>query len=125
MATVGDPIGSGFVKSLGRPEGNITGLSSLASDIGSKQLELLIGMVPRLSRVGILVNPANPTLATLRENVQSAAQRRGVNVQTLEARTAPEIEHAFAVMTQAQAVRSSSRLMVFSSSSTARSPNWR
>lgn len=103
MAAVGDPIGSGFVKSLARPEGNITGLSSLASDIGSKQLELLIVVVPRLARVGMIVNPANPTLSTLRDNVRSAAQRQGVVVQTLEARTATEIERAFAAMTQAQA----------------------
>jgi putative ABC transport system substrate-binding protein len=71
--------------------------------MGSKQLELLLSVVPKLSRVGILVNPVNPTLATLVENVRAAAQGRGVVVQALEARTAPEIERAFAAMTQAQA----------------------
>ena len=100
MATSGDPIGSGFVKSLARPGANITGFSNLTSDIGAKQLELLVSMVPKLSRVAVLVNPANPSLATFLKNVQSAAQRVGVTVLSLEARTAQEIESAFPMMTQ-------------------------
>jgi len=100
MATSGDPIGSGFVKSLARPGANITGFSNLTSDIGAKQLELLVSMVPKLSRVAVLVNPANPSLATFLKNVQSAAQRVGVTVLSLEARTAQEIENAFPMMTQ-------------------------
>jgi putative ABC transport system substrate-binding protein len=100
MATSGDPIGSGFVKSLARPGANITGFSNLTSDIGAKQLELLVSMVPKLSRVAVLVNPANPSLATFLKNVQSAAQRVGVTVLPLEARTAQEIENAFPMMTQ-------------------------
>lgn len=61
MATSGDPIGSGFVASLARPGGNITGLSKLLADVGPKQLELLSGMVPKLSRVAMLFNPVNPS----------------------------------------------------------------
>jgi putative ABC transport system substrate-binding protein len=100
MATSGDPIGSGFVKSLARPGGNITGLSNLTSDIGTKQLELLVGMVPKLSRVAILVNPVNPSLATFLKYVQSEAQKAGVMSLPLEARTAQEIENAFTAMNQ-------------------------
>lgn len=103
MATSGDPIGSGFVKSLARPGGNITGLSNLSSDVGTKQLELLLGMMPKLSRLAVLKNPANPSLGTFLENVQSAAQRGGVKVLSVEARTGQEIESAFSVMTQAKA----------------------
>jgi putative ABC transport system substrate-binding protein len=103
MATSGDPIGSGFVKSLARPGGNITGFSNLSSDLGTKQLELLLGMVPKLSRVAVLVNPVNPSLATFLKNIQSAAQGSGVKVLPVEARTAQEIENAFPVMTQAKA----------------------
>ena len=103
MASSGDPIGSGFVKSLARPGGNITGLSNLTSEIGTKQLELLLSMVPKLSRVAVLVNPVNPSLATLLKNVQSAAQGAGVKVLPVEARTAEEIENAFPTMTQGNA----------------------
>jgi putative ABC transport system substrate-binding protein len=103
MATSGDPIGSGFVKSLSRPGGNITGLSNLSSDVGSKQLELLLGMMPKLSRVALLKNPANPSLGTFLENVQSAARGVGVKVLPVEARTEQEIQSAFPVMMQAKA----------------------
>jgi putative ABC transport system substrate-binding protein len=103
MATSGDPIGSGFVQNLARPGGNITGLSNLTSDIGSKQLELLLGIVPKLSRVAVLVNPVNPSLGTFVKNVQSAAQGGSVKVLPVEARTAQEIEEAFPTMTQANA----------------------
>jgi putative ABC transport system substrate-binding protein len=103
MATSGDPIGSGFVKSLARPGGNITGLSNLTSDIGAKQLELLLGMVPKLSSVAVLVNPVNPSLATFLKNVQSAAHGIGVNVLPVEARTAQEIEYAFSTMSEGKA----------------------
>jgi len=99
MATSGDPIGSGFVKSLARPGGNITGLSNLTSDISTKQLELLLSMVPKLSAVAVLVNPVNPSLATFLKNVQSAAQGVSVKVLPVEARTAQEIENAFPTMT--------------------------
>jgi len=103
MATSGDPIGSGFVKSLARPGGNITGFSNLTSDIGTKQLELLLGMVPKLARVTVLINPVNPALNTFLKNVQSAAQRGSVTVLPMEARTVQEIENAFPVMAQAKA----------------------
>ena len=103
MATSGDPIGSGFVKSLARPGANITGFSNLSSDIGTKQLELLLGMVPKLSRVAVLVNPVNPSLGTFLKNIQSAAQGGSVKVLPVEARTAQEIENAFPVMAQAKA----------------------
>jgi len=103
MATSGDPLGSGFVKSLARPGGNITGLSNLTSDIGTKQLELLLSMVPKLSRVAVLVNPVNPALATFLKNVQSAAQGLSVKVLPVEARSAREIENAFPTMTHGNA----------------------
>ena len=95
MATSGDPIGSGFVRNLARPGGNITGLSNLTSDIGAKQLELLVGMVPKLSHVAVLLNPLNPSMVSFLKNVQSAAQVHSVKIARLEAATAHEIENAF------------------------------
>jgi ABC-type uncharacterized transport system substrate-binding protein len=103
MATSADPIGSGFVKSLARPGGNITGLSNMSSDIGPKQLDLLLSMTPKLSRVAVLVNPTNPSLDTFLKHIQSAAHRSSVKVLPVEARTAREIENAFPAMTQANA----------------------
>src|SRR5437016_3534561 len=58
MATAGDPVGSGFVKSLARPGGNITGLSNMAGDIAAKFIELLRSVVPKLSRVAMLTPSA-------------------------------------------------------------------
>jgi putative ABC transport system substrate-binding protein len=103
MASSGDPIGSGFVKNLARPGGNITGLSNLTSDIGSKQLELLLSVVPKLSRVAILVNPVNPSLSTFVTLVRAQAQRVGITTLPVEARTVQEIQNAFSVMTQGNA----------------------
>jgi len=100
MATSGDPLGSGFVASLARPGGNITGLSNLLGDISAKQLELLLGVVPKLSRVAMLVNPINPSNAGNLKNVQSAAGNINVRILPVEARNSQEIENAFSLMTQ-------------------------
>src|SRR4029077_2506370 len=60
MAQVGDPVGSGFVASLARPGGNITGLSSLAPELSGKRLELLKEIVPKLSRVAVFGTSTRP-----------------------------------------------------------------
>ncbi len=70
-----DPVGSGLIKSLAHPGGNITGLSSLAVDIGPKHLEMLLGMVPKLTRVAVLVNFDNPSHPVTLKNIQAAAQK--------------------------------------------------
>src|SRR5450631_1657483 len=59
MAAPGDPVGSGFVKSLARPGGNITGLSNMSGDTGAKIVELLLSVVPKVSRVAVLVTPTS------------------------------------------------------------------
>src|SRR5450755_2994422 len=65
MATTGDPVGSGFVKSLARPGGNITGLSNMSGDTGAKLVELLLSLVPKVSRVAVLVTPTSTTYHAL------------------------------------------------------------
>ena len=95
MAFDDDPVGSGFVASLARPGGNITGLSTLAPEISGKQLELLKEIVPKLSRVGVLgdvTRPGNPQ--ALRE-INVAADAFGVQLQYLEVRDPKDIETAF------------------------------
>lgn len=95
MATVGDPVGSGFAKSLARPEANITGLSVMSGDISPKLLELLLTVTPDLSRVAILVNPTNPAYIATLKSVQATAKSAGVHTLTVEVRSAEDIEKAF------------------------------
>ena len=103
MINVADPVGSGLVKSLARPGGNITGFSNLSADIAPKLLELLHGMVRQVSRVAVLVNPSDVGTVLAMKNIQAAALRTGVTVQPVEARTPQEIENAFAVMMRQKA----------------------
>lgn len=103
MATTVDPVGSGFVKSLSRPATNMTGLSNLTLDIGPKTLEIMLSMVPKLSQVAVLVNPANPAHAAILKSTQAAAQKLNVKVLPAEARTAQEIERAFSLMARERA----------------------
>jgi putative ABC transport system substrate-binding protein len=100
MATTGDPVGSGFVKSLARPGGNITGLSNMGGDIGPKQFDLLRSVVPKLSRVAVLVSPTSTTYRAISESVQVAAQKTNVKTLVIEASTPQEIENAFSAMTR-------------------------
>ena len=95
-----DPVGSGFVASLVRPGGNITGLSNLIGDLGPKHFEMLRSMVPKLSRVAILVNPTNSGHATILKTVQTAAQKSSIKILSVQAGDPQEIEGAFSTMTQ-------------------------
>jgi putative ABC transport system substrate-binding protein len=103
MGTTGDPLASGFVKSLARPEGNITGLSNLGGDVSAKLLELLLSVVPTLSRVGVLLTPTSSTYRTISENIQAAAQKAGVKTVMVEASNPREIETAFSVLARENA----------------------
>jgi putative tryptophan/tyrosine transport system substrate-binding protein len=103
MATSLDPVATGFVASLARPGGNITGLSAMAPDLVGKQLELLKEVVPRVSRMALLGNPANPGTAPMVRRAQDAARASGIRLQPLEARSPGEIDSAFAAMTRERA----------------------
>ena len=103
MAVTADPVGSGFVASLSRPGGNITGLSSLNVDVSSKYLELLRAAVPKLSRVAVLVNPGHLLHPDFLKQVQAAAKTTGVNVSPVQASTASQIEAALGAMTRERA----------------------
>ena len=98
MAYSTDPVGNGFVASLARPGGNTTGLAGSSDDSAPKQLELLTTVMPRLSRVAILTNPHNPNSAAVIKSAQSAAQKVGLVVVPVEARSLEEIEDAFAAI---------------------------
>jgi putative ABC transport system substrate-binding protein len=95
MAFDDDPVGSGFAASLARPGGNITGLSTLASEISGKQLELLREIVPKLSRVAVLGNASQPGHPQALKEINVAADAFRVQVQYLEVRGPKDVETAF------------------------------
>ena len=84
MSFDGDPVGSGFVASLARPGGNITGLSSLAPEISGKQLEFLKEIVPTLSRVAVLGNSPEPGNAPALKEVKLAGGAFKIQIQYLD-----------------------------------------
>jgi putative tryptophan/tyrosine transport system substrate-binding protein len=103
MSLVNDPLGSGLVPNLARPGGNVTGISLMAPDLVGKQLGVLKEMIPKVSRVALLRNPANPASAPQLREAETAARALGVRLQTLEARVSQEIDSAFAAMTRERA----------------------
>ena len=88
--------------SLARPGGNVTGFSAGAPGLYGKRLEVLKETLPRLSRVGFLLNPTNPAGVALKE-IRTAGQELGVQVQSLEVRSPNDIDSAFEAATKAQA----------------------
>ena len=98
MIGVTDPVGSGLVASLGKPGGNVTGLSMQAADIISKRLELLMAIVPKLSRVAVLMNRANPGNLIALKELQAGARNVGVTVLPIDTTTPEQIEQGFARM---------------------------
>jgi putative ABC transport system substrate-binding protein len=95
MVAVGDPIGSGLVASLGRPGGNATGLVSIAPDLEGKRLQLLREVVPKLSDVTFLLNPANPFHVASEKEVRAAAKALGLKVSFVAVRAESEFDRAF------------------------------
>ena len=95
MATGGDPVGTGAVSNLARPGGNITGLSSLTSEVDAKRFELLRELLPTLSRVGVLMNPVNSFNIIAAQHVRSVAETLGVGLDFVEVSAEAEFDEAF------------------------------
>jgi putative tryptophan/tyrosine transport system substrate-binding protein len=100
VPALGDPVEEGFVKSLARPGGNITGTGSTAEGLTGKRLELLKEAIPKLSRVGVLWNPANQGGPRQWQETQSAARKLRLTLQSLEVRDPDDVPRAFSTMTQ-------------------------
>jgi putative tryptophan/tyrosine transport system substrate-binding protein len=98
FAVANDPVGSGFVASLARPGGNITGLSLQSTDVATKRLELLREILPGTRRLAILVNVGNPGSVLEMGEVGTAARAVGLEVSTVEIRRAEDIVPAFEVL---------------------------
>src|SRR5439155_16816311 len=86
FTSASDPISAGLVKSLARPGGNITGLTTGGPELYGKRLELLKERVPRFSRVAVLWNPENPDSNIAFKESQTAARKLGFQLQSLEVR---------------------------------------
>jgi ABC transporter substrate binding protein len=105
FAVAADPVSTGLVASLARPGGNVTGLSSQASDLAGKRLALLQEVVPGLGRLAILTNVGSPNALLEMREVQATTSTLGLEVATLEIRRAEDIAPAFeAIKGQAQAL---------------------
>jgi putative ABC transport system substrate-binding protein len=95
MVAASDPVSSGFVASIARPGGNITGLTSQSQDLAGKTLQLLKEAAPNLSRVAVLFDPVPGARRTLRE-MEAAAPALGLQLQAVEVRSPGELDGAFA-----------------------------
>jgi putative ABC transport system substrate-binding protein len=98
-----DPVGEGFVASLARPGGNITGLSNLRAELIGKQLEFLKETVPQSTRIAVLANPASPGYAPLLHNLTVVAEALKLALHVVELHRAEELDTAFAPMIRAGA----------------------
>jgi ABC-type uncharacterized transport system substrate-binding protein len=126
-----DPVGNGFVASLARPGGNITGLATLSPELSGKRLELLKEIIPRLSRVAVFGTSTNPGNAQALRETELAAEAFGVQVQYLDVLVPRDIETSFraaskgradAVLGLASAVLTSHRKQVIDFAAKSRLP---
>jgi len=96
-----DPVQLGLVESLAHPGGNVTGVTSLSSEMSVKQLELLKEAIPRVSRIAVLWNPDNPWHPIAVKALESAGRSLGVTLQLLKVRRPQDFDDAFGAMTRA------------------------
>ena len=97
-----DPVRSGIVTSLARPDANLTGINFFSGELSAKRLELLRELVPGSTRVAVLVNPTNPTVETMLKDVESASRAIGLQTRVLNVSTSSEINEAFATLVREQ-----------------------
>jgi putative ABC transport system substrate-binding protein len=100
MTGSSDPVGTGFVASLARPGGNITGLSLLSPELSGKRLELLREIIRDLSRLAILLNPDDPPVVFSLRETEKTARAWGMEVSLVEARSGEDLDGAFALITK-------------------------
>jgi putative tryptophan/tyrosine transport system substrate-binding protein len=98
FAVAVDPVGTGLVASLARPGGNVTGLSMQSTDLAAKRLELLREVLPGLRRLAIMANVGYPAAVLEKGEVQAAARKLGLDVDTLEIRRPEDIAPAFGAL---------------------------
>jgi putative tryptophan/tyrosine transport system substrate-binding protein len=102
MTGTSDPVGTGFVASLARPGGNITGLSLLSPELSGKRLELLRQITKDPSRLAILLNPDGPAVVSSLRETEKAARASGMEISLVEARSGEDLDGAFALIAKIQ-----------------------
>lgn len=95
MAAIGDPVGLGFVTSLARPGGNVTGLSNMGGDLAGKRLQLLKEAVPAAKRIAVMLHPDEPIVPIQLKDLSAAAPHIGVELETIPVRHPHELERGF------------------------------
>ncbi|MFO1109289.1 MAG: ABC transporter substrate-binding protein [Bradyrhizobium sp.] len=103
MVSIADPVASGLAVELARPGGNVTGTSNMATELSGKIVQLLIEVLPRMKRVGVVKNSTNPSSATSLRATEQAFHALGLQIEIVDAGNADEYETAFARLS-AQAV---------------------
>src|SRR5215470_3086144 len=98
-----DPVASGLVASLSRPDGNITGATSLNVELGPKRLEFLRELVPTAKVLALLVNPTNPSAETVTRDLQAAARTLGLELHVLRASSERDFDMVFATVAELHA----------------------
>ena len=101
--TVNDPVAAGFVASLARPGGNLTGVSMMQAELMPKRLELLLEVAPQARVIALLVNPNDLSIERVIRHTQEAARAKRVDLHVLKARTESEIDGAFATLVELHA----------------------
>ena len=103
FVTGSDPVEQGLVPNLNHPGGNITGITTLAVELGQKRMELMREVVATASLFGVLVNPTGPNIVSVSRDLDDAARKIGQQVHVLNASTVPELEAAFAAANRIRA----------------------
>ena len=103
FTTIADPVQIGFVASLNRPGGNVTGATMLSVEVGPKLMELLRGAAPSVTTMALLINPTNPNAETQSKSIEQAALKLGVKLHVLNAITERDFETVFAKLNELQA----------------------
>jgi putative tryptophan/tyrosine transport system substrate-binding protein len=102
MATSADPVAAGVVKSLARPGGNVTGLTTLVSEIAGKRIEVLHELAPQTSRIAAMLNLGNPTAQAERQQIEAAARSFGMQAFIFDVRNAEGLQRALDLAAQRQ-----------------------
>ncbi len=103
FVSVGDPVGSGLVASLGHPGGNISGLTILSTELAGKRLQILRELLPRANRVALLVHRLASTTPLLIREMRAASQQLGIQIAAQEIDAAVDLPSAFAAMQRERA----------------------
>src|SRR5262245_55448998 len=103
IAGFSDPVATGLIASLAKPEGNITGVTIMNDELAGKRLELLKETSPKVSRLAVLWNPTNPGAALVFKQTKAATQELRLQLQSLEVKSANDLESAFKAVISASA----------------------